>query len=263
MEKLLLSGLIFYFSLLCSLGLFAQESGNYCVFQVDGQPMLNDSLVIKKGMLINKTHWLTLQENETLILTDSEGVLYEIPDKTKLSYNRIAQYSRKNDQSNFTITYLKFIWKKLRNRETKENIGVVFRAPLHTQAISPPDSAQLFTKEIRFSWETLAKGKMQHLYIKSPDTESTLKISSDGNRLALPVDLVSLKENHRYQWAVTHDENTALEDLTYRSFTLLDQSKFDQKMQGLKTLINEFERLGLSSGQIAQTLCEDQKLCFD
>lgn len=263
MGKLFLSRLTILTCLLLTVSLQGQEGGNYCVFQVEGKPMLNDSLVLAKGMFVYPDAFLTLDEGDKVLLTDDEGVMYEIKKKVTLPYGRIGHYTKKESQSPFTLTYLKYIWKKLWEKEEKENIGVVFRAPNYTAQITPLDSVQIFMPEITFSWEAAKAEEMQYFYLQETDGGSILKMATNGNTLILPVGGALIRPGGSYRWAITPENDLSSEYLQFSSFELLDEKSFEEKMKELNGARMEFMTLGLSEEEIKQTFCEDKKLCFN
>lgn len=263
MGKLFFSGILVLACLLCNNGLLAQEKGNYCVFQVEGKPMLNDSVVMAKGMFVREPDFLTLGEEDKLLLTDVEGVMYEISKKAIIPYGRIERYTKKESQSPFTLTYLKYIWEKLWEREEKQNIGVVFRAPNYTAPITPLDSVQIYMPEVMFSWEASKTGEMQYFYLQQKGSESILKMATNGSTLVIPVGGFLLRPGESYRWAVTPENDLNSEYLQFSSFDLLDKKSFDARMNELNGARMEFMTLGLSEEEIKQTFCEDKNLCFN
>lgn len=266
MGKLFFSGLITApLCLLLTFGLWAQEGGNYCVFQVEGNPLLIDSISqpLRKGMFVYPKNSLSLNEGDRVILTDGQGVLYEINKKVTMPYARIQRYTKKKKQTSFTLEYLKYVWQKLWEREEKQNIGVVFRAPNYTQPIFPLDSVKLFMNEVPFEWQEPKSKEIRYLYLKEEGTENLVKLATNGDKVIFPVDGQLLKTGTAYRWAVTPEANPRVEDLEFRSFQLLQKEAFETRLMELNAIRMEFRSLGLSDEEIRRTFCEDEKLCFN
>ncbi len=266
MEKLFFSRVITVFCFVLTIGLQAQDTNNYCVFQVEGKPMLidSDSKPLVKGMFIYPEHSLSLDEGDKVILTDGEGVLYEINKKVTMPYARIERYTKKEKQSAFTLEYLKYVWQKLWQRKEKQNIGVVFRAPNYTQPIAPLDSVQIFMNEVPFTWQEPEKSKgMQYFYLQERGAEDFFKLATNGDTIILPADGKLLKPGGHYRWSVTPELNASEEDLVFSSFQLLKKDAFEAKLMDLNAIRREFMSLGLTEAEIKRTFCEDQKICFN
>ncbi|MEO0570992.1 MAG: hypothetical protein AAF039_04750 [Bacteroidota bacterium] len=265
MGKLFFSGLITAFCLFGTLVLFAQEKDNYCVFEVVGTPMLIDAKpkTLKKGMFVYPEHSLSLNEGDKVILTDDDGVLYEINKKVTMPYARIGRYTKKEKQSAFTLEYLKYVWQKLWEREEKQNIGVVFRAPNYTQPIAPLDSVQIFMQDITFEWEEQSSKEVRHLYLQEEGFEGFTKLSTNGNQILIPVDGKLLKSGSSYRWSITPEADPEMENLEFRSFDLLQKEMFEVRLKEYNAVRLEFMALGLNEAQIKRSFCEDLKLCFN
>ena len=265
MGKLFFSRLITAFCLFGTVVLFAQEKDNYCVFQVVGNPMLIDAEPepLEKGMFVYPKHSLSLSEGDKVILTDGEGVLYEIDKKVTMPYARIERYTKKEKQSAFTLEYLKYVWQKLWKREEKQNIGVVFRAPNYTQPIAPLDSVQIFSQEIAFEWEDPKSKELRHFYLQEEGVQGMTKLATNGNKILIPVDGKFLKSGISYRWSITSETNPEMENLEFRSFEVLQKEMFESKLKEYNAVRLEFMALGLSEAQIKRSFCEDLKLCFN
>jgi len=268
MGKLFFSRLTVLIGLLFVTGLRSQqEAGNYCVFQVVGKPMLIDAepggTPLEKGMFVYPQHSLTLNEGDKLILTDEEGVLYEIGKRVTMPHGRIKRYAKREIQSAFTLEYLKYIWTKLWEREEKENIGVVFRSERYKLPITPLDSVQIFMKDVPFVWNHSNKDEVVHFYLQEEGAQEFVKMAATGDRLILPIDGQLLNFGRAYRWAVIPDSDNKMENLMFRSFELLEKPVFEEKLKELNGIRREFMALGLSDEEIRRTFCEDLKLCFN
>jgi hypothetical protein len=251
--------------LLFALGLWAQEDTNYCVFQVEGNPTLIDEEAqpLVKGMFVYPKHSLSLNEGDKVILTDGEGVLYEIKKKVTMPYDRIQRYTKKEKQSAFTLEYLKYVWQKLWEREEKQNIGVVFRAPNSTQPIFPLDSVKLFMAAVPFEWQEPKSEKIQYMYLQQETSDDFVKLATNGTKIILPVDGKLLQTGTSYRWTVTSESDPSLEEMEFHSFELLQKEMFEARLRELNAIRMEFRSLGLSDEEIRRSFCEDEKLCFN
>ena len=218
---------------------------------------------LEKGMFVYPQHSLTLNEGDKLILTDAEGVLYEISKRVTMPYGRIERYAKKEIQSAFTLEYLKYIWTKLWERKEKENIGVVFRSERYQLPVAPLDSVQVFMKDVPFIWEQSATEEAIHFYLQEEGKEGFVTLAATGDRLIIPVDGKLLDFGKAYRWAVIPDSDNKLENLMFRSFTLLEKDTFEERLKELNGIRREFMALGLSDEEIRRTFCEDIKLCFN
>ncbi|NKI30990.1 hypothetical protein [Croceivirga thetidis] len=262
MGKLLFSRLMILTCLLLSLIVKGQED-SYYVFHVTGEPMLNDSLVLAKGMFVAKDNFLTLGENDELLLSDQNGALYEIKKKVTLPYGRIAHYKKKEVQENGVVKYLKFVWKKLWEKRSNDNVGVVFRASNSTIPLYPLDSVSVFGKELNFSWKPTQDGGRHYFYLQQAGSEQMLKLATNGTYLELPIGGDLLENGKEYQWAISSDDNQEAAYLEFLSFDLMNQEDFETRMKEYKPLIAEFEALGVSEEIIKESLCRDLNFCFD
>jgi len=265
MGKLFFSRIITPICFILTLGLWAQDGNNYCVFQVEGKPMLIDSdpQPLQKGMFIYPEHSLSLNEGDKVILTDGEGVLYEISKKVTMPYARIKRYTKKEKQSAFTLEYLKYVWEKLWEREEKQNIGVVFRAPNYTQPIAPLDSVQLFMGDVPFTWQEAKAKEIRYFYLQELGAEGFIRLATNGDTMIIPVDGKLLKPGAFYRWSVSEEIEPVEENLVFRYFQLLQKKAFEAKLMELNAVRMEFRALGLTDEEIKRTFCEDQKLCFN
>lgn len=262
MGKLFFSRVTVFVCLLLTTSLQAQDEDNYCVFQVNGKPMLNDSLVLAKGNFIYPGDFLTLKEGDKLLLSDENGIMYEINKKVTMPYDRISFYTKKEKQSSFTIAYLKYVWKKLWGQEERQNAGVVYRAP-NSKMLAPVDSAQIYMTELSFEWISSKKPQLNYLYLVGEGESDTLKIATNGSTLILPVGDAVVKPKKSYRWALGTANDLNSEALIFRNFTVLDELSFEERMVELNEVKLEFMALGLSEDEIKRTFCQDQKLCFN
>lgn len=263
MEKLFLSTVTILIFFLCGNSI-AQENEYYCTFQVEGSPMLDDKIVLSKGMFIKPENFLALRGNDQLILVDQDGIMYEIDKQVIMPFERIKKYAKIKEQSYFTINYLKYVWKRLWEREEKkENIGVVFRAPKPNLAISPLDSALLKGPMIKFNWLKADKDSLSYLYLAQNKSEEITKIGLNGDKIFLPVQEGLLSPNKSYRWAVSIEADAKIENLQFQQFKILSDEEFEKRLDFYSEAIKEFQLLGLSPSQIKTTLCEDVNLCED
>ena len=251
--------------LLLTCCLWAQDGSNYCVFQVEGSPVLIDSISqpLAKGMFVYPKHSLSLNEGDRVILTDGQGVLYEINKKVTMPYARIERYTKKEKQSTFTLEYLKYVWQKLWKREEKQNIGVVFRAPNQTPTLFPLDSTKLFMNEVPFEWQRSASNEIHYFYLREKGSKDVIKLATNGDKIILPLEGKLLNPGITYLWAVTRNDNAKTEELEFSSFELLPKEAFEAKLMDLNSIRMEFRSLGFTDEEIRRTFCEDEKLCFN
>jgi len=235
----------------------------YCVFKVDGGPLLNDSIPLQKGVFINSGQFLRLNEKDEVVLLDDNGTIYELDKKMYIPFKNIEKFSKRPEQSSFTMKYLKFIWNKLWQDEEKENIGVVFRSSRSNQLIAPLDSVSIYKSEIAFSWLEKQAGEDNFIFIRKNREETFLKFTTNGNTLALPVHDILLERDNTYYWSVSTDATPEKGELDFNTFQLLSEDSFNLKMEDVKEIWKEFKILGFTEEEIRTTFCEDNRLCFD
>lgn len=261
MGKLFFSRLSLIVVLILVVNVSAQEPKSYCVFKALGSPMLSDSIVLKKGMFIKPNHFLVLNEEDELVLTDNEGVLYEIKKKVTMPFNRISHYTKKEEQSSFTLNYLKYVWKKLWEKDKKENVGVVFRANKSTLLLTPKDGIKWFGDYLSFRWLEASSEEVQYLYLKNLQNGQLVKIGTNGDKLVIPVDGLYLKPDNSYSWSVSINENDDLALLEFATFEILSHTSFAEKIEEYQEVFKEFRLLGFSEEEIKKSFCEDRNLC--
>lgn len=260
MEKLFLSLTAFFLIGIFTPRLYAQQKEYYCIFKVEGKPLLDDTEVLEKGMFVKPENFLTLSENDQVVLMDQNGEMYEIRKKAIIPFARIKRYTQKNKQ-NFTVKYLKYVWKKLWEREEKENIGVVFRSPRLSQLIAPSDSVVLRGPMVRFEWIKKEKDSLSYFFLIDDKSKKMTQINLYADKITLPTQEGLLNYNTKYNWAVANSYDDKHQDLQFNSFTIIDDEEFSNRLSEYKEIINEFVALGFTEAEILSTLCEDLKLC--
>ena len=238
------------------------ETG-YCVFQVQGRAMLNDSIVLSKGMFIKSGHFLTLDEGDEVLLTDTNGVMYELKKKVIVPFARIKRYTKKEKQGPFSFSYLKDIWKKLWDENEKQGTNIVLKSINSASQQSPENDVSLFMREIPFVWTKPNPTGLSYFFLQEGDTKSPFTIATNGNTIVIGPQGISLKPDTTYYWSVASEPDPNPEHLEYYSFYLLGEESFNEKMKALSGVRLEFELLGLTEEQVKQTFCEDKGLCFE
>ena len=261
MGKLLFSKLIMLFAMFMGLAVMAQEQ--YCVFKVEGKPMLNDSIPLQKGVFINTGQFLKLDEKDKVVLLDETGAIYELDKKMYIPFKNIEKFTKRPEQTSFTLKYLKFIWDKLWQEEEKENIGVVFRSDWASIPLKPADSVFIYGSDVVFNWQEKQTDETNYLFLRNNDEKEYLKLSTNGNTLTLPVNDKILKSDSSYYWSVSSEREPEMKDLYFHSFYLLGEDSFNLKMREFKEVWKEFEALGFTEDEIKNSFCEDKGLCFD
>lgn len=261
MEKLFLS-IVVLLCICASNPVLAQNQEQYyCTYLVEGQPMLDDEKTLEKGMFVRPNNFLTLGEEDHIILMDQDGYYYEIKKKAIIPYARIKRYTKKEVQSSFSVKYLKYVWQKLWEREESENIGVVFRAPNLSRAVKPLDSTTLNGKAVAFEWKTPANDSLSYFFLSEEKTKDTLLLKLNGNQLYIPVDDKLLKSNTSYEWYVGTDSIIKPKLSGFSKLTILNDATFNAKLEEYEQLITELGHLGISREQALEAICEDVRFC--
>ena len=261
MGKLFFSRLIIILSIVVSPKAIGQEY--YCVFKVDGNPLLNDSIPLQKGVFINSGQFLKLNDKDEVVLLDEAGTIYELDKKMYIPFKNIEKFSKRPEQTSFTLKYFRFIWNKLWQDEQKDNIGVVFRANLANILLEPVDSVFIYKTEVVFNWLEKQPGETNYIFIRNTTENDYLKLSTNGSTLTLPVDDKILKSDNSYYWSVSSESKLEIKDLNFHSYSLLGEESFNLKISEFKEIWQEFQALGFTDDEIKKTFCEDKGLCFD
>lgn len=241
--------------------LLGQE--HYCVFKIEGTPMLNDSIPLKKGVFVNSGQFLKLSEDDEVVLLDEAGAIYELDKKMYIPFENIEKFTKRPEQTSFTLKYLKFIWKKLWENEEKDKIGVVFRASFSNKLLKPADSVSMYSNEIVFKWQEIESNELIYVFIRNLNDDALMKIATNGNTLILPIDNTFLTNDNSYHWSVSTEPEPEIESLNFYAFDLLSDKSLALRMDELKGVEEEFKALGFTEEEIKKTFCEDRKICFD
>ncbi|MBU2938381.1 hypothetical protein KO494_02400 [Lacinutrix sp. C3R15] len=266
MEKLLFSRLIVLSISLISFISYSQET--YCVFKSVGNPLLNSTKSIKKGSVLKTNDILNLKTNDTLLIVDNKGNLYQLPNKdsNKKEYaiKEISNYKTTKEVSSFSKKYLSYVWNQFSKKDnTKEHTGVVYRSNLDTLMLNPTDSINIYLPEIEFSWTPNNNNEPTYFLLQEKgDYDYINKIGVTGNNLVLFVDKKVLVPGKEYLWAISNSKYPNLNAIEFHNFKLLDKNTFNVEKSKLEHLITDLKNLGLSKQEIKNILCKDYKLCY-
>ena len=222
MEKLFLS-IVTTLVLFTNFSLTAQKNSYYCVFQVKGKPRLNKQVILNKGMFIKPDNTVTMSQDDSLILINQDGVFHKIHKKGIISYEQIKDYNNQKKQSSFTLDYLKYVWKRLWEREKKQNIGVVYRSGNNMiKKLKPADSTLIEGPTVEFKWEGMSDNEVSYFYLKEKKTGRGIEIRLKENRLVLTAQKNILNTNSTYLWTVENKPDIKPKDDSYSEFKIID-----------------------------------------
>ena len=252
--KTSLSIVVFVFAL----NLFSQD--NFYVNKFEGIPYLevNDSLKsITKGMVIQKTALLTLNDTDSVHFINKEGNEYVLDEAGSYSYSNLLEVPSVETKSAFAKTYLIHIWKQFTNDvvDTRSRSGVTYRGDDALLMLYPADNAKVFSSEVNFKWNKIeGKEKNYYLILKDINTNKTTIVGTPATSLTLLIDETFLKLGNTYEWAITETKYPNLKKTTFHSFNLLTETEF-------KSIITYLKQEGLSRSEIRTTLCKVYKIC--
>ncbi|WP_143751877.1 hypothetical protein [Maribacter sp. 4U21] len=248
--------LMLFFTSAC----LAQE--DYFVFKVSGEPMLNNSTLIKRGTVFMKPNMMNIKEQDTVFLINQLGELFELNVPNTYSIKSIENFRKKSNRSSLSIGYFSYVWKQFSNqKEIRQRPGVVYREDRTIKLSEPMDSIRFNVPAIEFSWKNNTDASRVYFHLQDLDNNHISKIGTDTSSIILYRDNVLLQSGRSYKWAVTAQAFPDFGKLDFNSFELLTKKEYEKLKTEMKTLEKALLVLGFSEEDIKTAICLDYKFC--
>ncbi|MDY2588344.1 hypothetical protein [Winogradskyella aquimaris] len=256
---------IFFFFLVCNT-IFAQNEYLF-VLRWKGQPYLvekDSTIQITRGAAINKKTKLVMGRNDEIILINGDGNAIKLYETGTFKFKELVSLPPLENNSSYSRKLMNYFIKEftysLNNDKVKS--GVVYRGD-YVELIQPLDSTKFYQDEITFNWTAIENKTKPYYFIirEAGSTEATM-IGCYSNKISLLVDGVNLKVGQSYQWTVVESKYENLEKINYKTFTLLDDSSYQNIKKEVDYLSEFLGSIGFSENEIESILCNEYKTCF-
>jgi len=239
---------------------FAQEP--LCVLKATAEIFSSNSpsKALRKGTLVNAKDVVTLQKGSSLSLINKKGELYKVEQAGKYSYNQLVKHKVENDKSSLTSKYLEYLWEEMTQSAGSETIiGGVFRG--ENLMRYPIDSSLISGSKITFKWDIDSLNTSYYIFIKNIETNTMLKIVTNGSMLSLYKDNPIFSEGTDFEWYVDTEAFPNLDNKTFYIFSLIDRNTYQNKKEEYKDFTSDLKTVGLTDQEIEEILCETYGLC--
>lgn len=254
MEKLFIIKKVFFVLLFISSTVYSQ---NLYIFETYGQPKIVVDKVksyAKKGDEITKLSSVMLTEKDSIKLVNKLGEIFKIDVKGVYNYKEIKNVKPITNNTSFTKKYFAYVFKRLTNKQTKQNkAGVVYRADLSSLILNPNDSTKIYLPEIKFEWIN-RDNDLFFFLLKEENSEHITKIGTRANQLLLFVDNAILKRGKKYKWTITKRKFPDFEKLTFYNFELLNAKSYKALQEKIAKLTIGLQKLGFNNKEIKKMI---------
>lgn len=262
MEKLSILKKIFFIFLLVSSTMYSQ---NLYILETYGQPILTVNKVknyAKKGDEINHLSTVSLTEKDSVKLVNRLGEIFKIDAKGTYNYKKIKSIKPIANNTSFTKKYFAYVFKRLTNKQTKQNkAGVVYRTDLSSLILSPNDSSKIYLPEIKLEWIN-RDNDLFFFILQEENSKHITKIGTRANQLLLFVDNTILKRGKKYKWTITKSKFPDFEKLTFHNFELLSNEAFKQLQDKISVLTVDLQKLGFSDKEIKKMMQKEYNISY-
>lgn len=242
---------------------FAKGQETLCVYKTGGTSLLEDknmTITLKKGALIQKKNLIKVLPKASFTAIDNNGNAYNVNVDGRYNFENLLNFKTKENKSNFTANYFKYIWQELTNSGEKKNlIAGVFRGDF--LMLSPSDSSKIASSKITLKWQTIEDTKLYYVFLRNVDTDDILKIETNGTQLALYDEASIFYDGSQFEWAVSTDAFPNLDNIPFFSFELIDRNQYEAEKTTYKDFISDLKNMNISEKEIEAILCRTYGLC--
>lgn len=240
--------------------LFAQES--LCVYKASGfsNTEIQPQFPLKKGDLVSKADKVIVTKGSSLTLIDKSGHVYTVKKAGAFSFKELLLHKETSEKTSVTAGYFKYVWEELTGSGKSETvIGGVFRG--EKRMLFPIDSSKIASHQLSFKWKTDSLHTSYFLFIKNLETDTLLKLETNGSQISLFSDNPIFNTGKTFEWTVSTKAFPNLKNSLFYGFEVLDKEAFKIEKSNYRDLISGLEKLGLEASEIDQILCETYGLC--
>src|SRR5690606_17224866 len=120
-------------------------------------------------------------------------------------------------------------------------IGGVFRG--EKLMLFPIDSSKIANHKLSFKWKTDSLHTSYYLFIKNIETDTLLKLETNGSQISLFSDNPIFNAGKTFEWTVSTKAYPNLNNSLFYSFEILDNESFETAKSNYQDLISGLEKL--------------------
>ena len=229
--------------LLGNLDSFAQDQ--FYVYRLNGNlTITEDNVRIKavKGTRIGNSSTFSLGSSTNLILVNSKGKLFKVPNNKFYDYSSLNELSPLKSINFIHRKYLEYVWRKFRNKSKyKSNYGLVYRDFNSMKLIQPKIKETIYESSIIFKWVANTNNESTYVLLKDNTSGKLSSFNVNTDSLNLEIDGLDIKFGGEYSWTVSNTSNFDIDELVFFDFKIATKKEQEEFKNHIEDLYSALE----------------------